>query len=62
MTERITITRHGNDDYSVSFAVADYSVRGTYADVLTAIREHTTAELLRYSLPHDNERKVSYYG
>ena len=45
--ERIKITRHGEDDYSVSFSTADFSVRGTYREVMQTIRDYARAELLR---------------
>ena len=47
MIERITITRHGDDDYSVYFSVADFSVRGTYAEVMDTVHEYATTELTR---------------
>ena len=47
MTEHIKVTCHGDNDYSVYFDVADFSVRGTYDDVMQAIYEHAVADMLR---------------
>lgn len=46
--ERITITRHGDDDYAVYFSTADFSVRGTYTDVMKAVYEYALADMLRH--------------
>lgn len=37
--ERITVTRHGADDYSIAFDVADFSVRGRMLDVVMTFAE-----------------------
>lgn len=37
--ETITVTKHGENDYSIAFDVFDYSVRGTLLDVVKAFAE-----------------------
>lgn len=37
--ERITVMQHGKDDYSIAFDVADFSVRGSFLDVVKTFAE-----------------------
>lgn len=43
--ERITVTQHGEDDYSIAFDVADFSVRGSFLDVVKTFAEWQQATL-----------------
>lgn len=45
--EKIIVTRHGVDDYSVYFTAADCSVRGTYKEIMQEIIEYARYEILR---------------
>lgn len=45
--EKIIITRHGVDDYSVYFTMTDCSVRGTYKEIMQEIMEYARHEMLR---------------
>lgn len=42
------VYKHGENDFSVYFVYADYSVRGTYEDVQNEIAEAIDAECLNY--------------
>lgn len=37
--ERITVEKHGDNDYSIAFDVGDFSVRGTMLDVVKTFAE-----------------------
>lgn len=37
--ERLSIFRHGVDDYSVEFENGDFSIRGTFEDVCQVLRQ-----------------------
>ena len=41
--ERITVTRHGHDDYDIYFNLWDYSVRGSFLDVVRTFAEWQTS-------------------
>lgn len=55
--ERITFTRHGNNDFSLCFEVADYSVRGTMIDMVKTFAEwQNTTDNPPVTFPfHDRE-------
>lgn len=41
--ERVTVTQHGANDYSISFDVGDYSVRGSMLDIIRTFAEWQTS-------------------
>lgn len=44
--DTVTINQFGEDDYSVEYDKADYSVRGTLDDIKEDYKNHTGKELL----------------
>ena len=43
--ERITVTQYGDNDYDIYFDLADYSVRGTFLDIIRTFAEWQSSVL-----------------
>ena len=48
--QEVVVTRHGENDYDVFFEDDDYSVRGTFEDVVDAILASAEAEWRRVAV------------